>query len=521
MPSWGSVGAELERHSPADYPGDGSGATILEPPARANPRDISNALSAQGATSVPNARGLSAGLWQWGQFLDHDIDLTGTDAANGTADIPVDGGDILAPGPIHFSRSNFAAGTGTSAGNPRQQVNEITAYIDGSNVYGSDITRANELRTFVGGELKTSAGNLLPLNSAMLPNAGGTDPSMFLAGDVRSNEQVGLTAMHTLFVREHNRLAGLLTVQNPLLTDEQLYQTARRIVGAELQIITYNEFLPMLLGPGAPSATAYAYDSAVNAGIANEFSTAFYRFGHSMLDPELLLVNNAGVTTDTLSLRDAFFDPDYLKADPTRVDRLLMGLSVQQAQEVDTLMVDDVRSFLFGPPGAGGMDLAALNLQRARDHGLGDYNTLRAAYGLSPVASFSDITTDATLEAELAAIYGDVNNIDPWVGGLAEDHLPGASVGPLVEAALVDQFTRLRDGDRFFYTADAFLAGADVTGVIDLDQVSLTEIVEVNTAMSGMRSNYFAVPEPSAAGLLIVGVLVSAAGLVAFGSTRR
>ena len=399
-------------------------------------------------------------------------------------------------------------------------MNEITAYIDGSNVYGSNLTRSNELRTFAGGELKTSAGNLLPLNSAMLPNAGGTDPAMFLAGDVRSNEQVGLTAMHTLFVREHNRLAGLLTTQNPLLTDEQLYQTARRIVGAELQIITYNEFLPMLLGPGAPSAAAYVYDSAVNPGIANEFSAAFYRFGHSMLDPELLLVDNAGVTTDTLSLRDAFFDPDYLKADPTRVDRLLMGLSVQHSQEVDTLIVDDVRSFLFGPPGAGGMDLAALNLQRGRDHGLGDYNTLRTAYGLSPAASFSDITSDTTLAAELVATYGDVDNIDPWVGGLAEDHLPGASVGLLVEAALVDQFTRLRDGDRFFYTADAFLAGADVTGVIDLDQVSLTEIVELNTVMGGMRPNFFAVPEPSGAGLMIVGIIACAAGLVAFGSTR-
>jgi len=103
---------------------------------------------------------------------------------------------------------------------------------------------------------------------------------------------------------------------------------------------------------------------------------------------------------------------------------------------------------------------------------------------------------------------------------LAEDHLPGASVGLLVEAALVDQFTRLRDGDRFFYTADAFLAGADVTGVIDLDQVSLTEVVELNTVMGGMRPNFFAVPEPSGAGLMIVGIIACAAGLVAFGSTR-
>ncbi len=386
-PDWGAVGSPLECQATAVYPGDGSGTTILEPPARANPRDISNAIFAQGATSVLSSRGLTSGLWQWGQFLAHDIDLTGTDAANGTADISVDVGDILAPGPIPFSRSNFSVGTGSSGGNPRQQINEISTYIDASNVYGSDTVRAAALRTFAAGQLKTSDGNLLPLNTAGLPNAGGPDPGMFLAGDVRANDQVGLTAMHTLFVREHNRLADLLATQNPVLTDEDLYQTSRRIVGAEMQIITYNEFLPMLLGPGTPSSLGYVYDPAVNASMGNEFSTAFYRFGHSMLDPNLLLVDNSGTTTGTLALRDAFFNPDFLKADPTRVDQLLMGLSVQQAQEIDTLLIDDVRNFLFGPPGSGGMDLAALNIQRGRDHGLPDYNTLRVAYGLAPVAS--------------------------------------------------------------------------------------------------------------------------------------
>ena len=171
---WGAAGMPLTRKAAADYPGDGSGSTIIEAPARANPRDISNAVSTHQSGPLMNDRGLSSGLWQWGQFLDHDIDLTDSDSANGTAPIPVQAGDILGPSPIPFNRSNFAAGTGTPSV-PRQQINEITSYIDASNVYGSDATRAAALRTMSGGKLKTSAGNLLPFNTAGLPNAGARD----------------------------------------------------------------------------------------------------------------------------------------------------------------------------------------------------------------------------------------------------------------------------------------------------------------------------------------------------------
>lgn len=131
-------------------------------------------------------------------------------------------------------------------------MNQITHFIDASNVYGSDDVRAAALRTNDGtGRLLVSAGDLLPFNSPGLPNAGGTGPELFLAGDVRANEQVGLTAMHALFVREHNRLAAEIAGSSPELTGEEIYQEARRFVGALMQSITYNEFLPALLGANA------------------------------------------------------------------------------------------------------------------------------------------------------------------------------------------------------------------------------------------------------------------------------
>ncbi|MEZ6079368.1 MAG: peroxidase family protein [Pirellulaceae bacterium] len=134
-----------------------------------------------------------------------------------------------------------------------------------------------------------------------------------------------------------------------------------------------------------------------------------------------------------------------------RIDTLLKYEASTQAQEVDLEVVDSLRNALFGPPGSGGLDLAALNIRRGRDHGLSDYNTTRQAYGLRAVNSFAEITSDVDLQDKLEPLYGDVNNIDLWVGLLAEDHVRGSSVGELTQTIIVDQFGRLRVGDRFWY----------------------------------------------------------------------
>ena len=162
---------------------------------------------------------------------------------------------------------------------------------------------------------------------------------------------------------------------------------------AEMQAITYNEFLPALLGEDAIEEYD-GYDRRVDPGITNEFSTAAYRFGHSMLSTELLRLNNDGTVADegNIALQDAFFRPDEIVNNG--IDSILLGQATQVAQEIDTMVVDDVRNFLFGPPGSGGFDLASLNIQRGRDHGLADYNQVRVDMGLEPVQSFSDISSD-------------------------------------------------------------------------------------------------------------------------------
>jgi hypothetical protein len=515
-PDWGAAGTALLRMMPASYM-DGKGEMMVEVSDRANPRTISNRIAAQGDQSIVNDRQLSDFIWQWGQFLDHDLSLTHADAVYGHEPIPMpEGGDpLFGYQDIPFRRSEFALDDQST----RQQINQLTAFIDASNVYGSDPERAAGLRTFEGGRLRQSDNGLLPLNSLEnpLPNDGEIPGSpMFVAGDSRANEQVALTSMHTLFVREHNRLAELIARHDPKATDEQIYQLARKLVGAEMQIITYEEFLPALLGHRRPSAYMGSgrpgYDATMSPSIANEFSAALFRVGHSMLSPQLLLVEGKTIVGE-LPLKEAFFRPDFLKNDPQNLERVLRGLATQRAQEIDNKIIDDVRNFLFGPPGSGGMDLVALNIQRGRDHGLPDYNSLRAAYGLPRVTDFRHISSNREVQNALRELYVTVDNIDPWVGALAEDHVPGASVGPLMHTALSDQFDRLRDGDRFFYQHDRSLRHASIRRILRLEQVSLSQIIRWNTQLDDMPRDVFRVRGPAAtvaAPIISPRILVSA-----------
>ena len=244
-----------------------------------NGRLISNFVSSQ-TWPIANVAEATDMVWQWGQFLDHDISLTPEADPREALPIPVPAGDTLFDPmgtgleTIDFSRSAYDPETGMGPGAPRQQINTISAFIDGSNVYGSDACRSRALRADDGtGMLLTSGdGKFLPYNEAGLDNEGGSGRTdLFLAGDIRANEQVGLTALHTLFVREHNRLAETIASQDPDLSGHEIFELARKIVGAQMQVITYSEFLPLLLGRGAIGPYG-GYDPRVDPTIANEFS---------------------------------------------------------------------------------------------------------------------------------------------------------------------------------------------------------------------------------------------------------
>ena len=370
----------------------------------------------------------------------------------------------------------------------REQLNVITAFIDASQVYGSDEARAMELRTLDGtGTLKVSRGNLLPYNIHGFPNAPDNSAGYFLAGDVRANEQTGLTVMHTLFVREHNYWARFIKTRQPWLNDDAIYYQARAIVGAEMQVITYRDFIPRLLGPNALPPYS-GYNRRTDPGIENAFSTAAFRVGHTMLSPVLLRLDQHNQSIGDVPLRDAFFNPPLINS--VGIEVYLRGLAKQAHQTIDPYIVDDVRNFLFGPPGAGGFDLPALNMQRGRDHGLPRYNVVRQNFGLAPKSSFADVCSDPVMQAKFASCFATVNDIDVWIGALAEDHVNGGQVGELIFTILRDQFTRLRDGDRFWYQT-YFPA----PWVQMLERQTLATIIRRNTPIGAeLQADVFKVP---------------------------
>ncbi len=463
---------------------------------RPNPRKVSNDLFAQ-TDLINDPLGLSDYAWAFGQFIDHDIVLIGD-----TNDEPFP--ITVPPFDAHFDpsgtgqavipmmRSAYVLNTGTGPENPRQYQNEITAWIDGSGVYGSDPYRAAWLRTFKNGKLKMSAGNLLPFNTKDGLFEGEIDidaPEMamenpfatkwFVAGDIRANENILLLSLHTLFVREHNRICEELLAANPEMEDEAIYQTARRKVGALIQAVTYEEWLPAL---GIQMPTYREYDPSVNANIRNVFSAAAFRYGHTTINSTIIRMDNQGNTIPegNIRLKDAFFNP-ILMVEGKGIEPLLKGMGTQIQQDFDCKMIGDLRNFLFGTPGAGGLDLAAINIQRGRERGLPDYNTVRADFDMERIHSFDDLTGHPEINQIFADLYQDVNNIDPWVGMLAEDHMPNALFGETAMKIVEEQFEKLRDGDRFYYENDPAFSSEEKA---QIKATRLADIIHRNTEIT-------------------------------------
>jgi hypothetical protein len=317
-------------------------------------------------------------------------------------------------------------------------------------------------------------------------------------------------------MREHNRLADEIAAAHDDWSDDQVYQRARKLVGGEIQVITYKEFLPALLGSFAPGIDS-VYDPNLNASVLTEFSTALFRVGHTMLSPNLLRIANDGSEAPggPMPLRDAFFLQQSL-AGASELEYFLKGLASDQQQEVDMHIVDDVRDFLFGEPIPGGFDLASLNIQRGRDHGLPGYNAVRVAFRLPAVASFDEISSDQAIRDGLQMLYGDVNNIDAWVGALSEDHLPASQVGPLITAGLAEQFRRTRDGDRLWFMRDSDLSEDDINMLMS---TRLSDIIRRNTTITNIQNNvFFMVPEPTT---ILMGLLAAIGGSLLIESAER
>jgi hypothetical protein len=442
-PDWGKAFTNYPREAPANY-ADGVGAPVDGP----NPRYISNRVFNDNDVEVYSERGVTQWATVWGQFLDHTFALRlgrrQTGEPGEPANFPQDNSDPMEShhndlGEILMERSIPATGTGVTT--PREQVNQVSSYIDADTVYGNDPARLDWMRegSVDGNPANNSARMMLPNNFLPRRNSRGnpdTAPSMVLgslfntpelaavAGDQRANENPPLLATHTLFAREHNRIVAQLP---RWMSEQDKFEIARAVVAAEEQYITYNDFLPAL-GVNLPRYNGYQRN--VSADTTNEFATVGYR-AHSFIRTDFYAEVNSGyynqATLDQLRQlgfkitnvgnkvrlnmpigEETFFNPALIET--LGLGPVLQGSALRMQNNNDEMTNNLMRSTEFeltGNPGCaenphgpncaiGINDLPAVDIARGRDHGMPTYNQLRAAYGLPAKTSFEDLTGESS-----------------------------------------------------------------------------------------------------------------------------
>lgn len=480
-----------------------------------NPRLISSTLHRDPEEFEPLVSNL---LVHFGQFFAHDLtELEAEELPEGTdsVDCPCDEGDFSANATILAFQEEFCFSIprprgdtsetecfrftrGHQSGSTNEQVNELTSFVDASNVYGSTDDVADSIREFSNGLLATTEFDYPPFNFDSSVNC---DPAndifeCFLSGDARTSENLGLASLHLLFIRYHNVIAeGLLGV-NPTATDEELYQGARRIVMGVMQHIVYNEWLPAAIGPQCellPLTSGFfeGYDDSVNAGLFNDFATSGLRFGHTLLRQELPrfdnMNNDLNATIELFEIvRDSNFA--YNQSFPVPgIDAIFLGMIEVPTSRFDPGFIDTIRNRLFdvsdlNPDGIpNNPDLMVRNIQRGRDFGLQPYYKYREYCSGNTIRSFcdlKDVMTPANIRA-LRSVYDSVFDVDVFSGSMHEFSQPGAVVGATTQCLVSRQMFNLKVGDRFYYENSPASAGAASFGAARLAEIRAVTMARV------------------------------------------
>ncbi|XP_057577989.1 dual oxidase 1 isoform X4 [Hippopotamus amphibius kiboko] len=473
---WGSKGSRLQRLVPASY-ADGVYQPLGEPHLP-NPRVLSNTAmrGTAGQASLRNRTVL-------GVFFGYHVlsDLVSVENPGCPAEFlnihipPGDpvfdrdrSGDVVLP----FQRSRWDPETGQSPSNPRDPTNEATGWLDGSAIYGSSHSWSDELRSFSGGQLASGPDPFFPRDAqepllmwtAPDPATGRRGPrGLYAFGAERGNREPFVQALGLLWFRYHNLWAQRLARQHPLWADEQLFQHARKRVIATYQNIAMYEWLPSFLRKMPPDYAGYR--PFLDPSISPEFLAASEQYFSTMVPPGVYMrnaschfqgiINRNSSVSRALRLCNSYWSrehPNLQRAED--VDTLLLGMASQIAEREDHVVVEDVRDFWPGPLKFSRTDHLASCLQRGRDLGLPSYTKARATLGLPPVTRWQDINpalswSDGTVLEATAALYNqDLSRLELLPGGLLESH---GDPGPLFSTIVLDQFVRLRDGDRYWF----------------------------------------------------------------------
>ena len=485
-------------------------------------------------------------LTQFGQFLDHDLTFTPEEEEEECCEdcesktlpcerescypifIPPNdpfyqSAELKARGVnqscIDHSRSTGFCSEGFES-RQHEQFNMITAFVDASNVYGSENNYSRILRTLDGtGKLRTEN------NTFLLPRIKIKTEASRRAGDTRALEMPGLASVHTVFVREHNQLCDALKTHPDVDStwgDEDFYQNARRILIAEMQKIVYDEYLPIIIGRkgmrrwGLNVRSKSRYYRRVDPSQPNSFGTAAFRFAHTMI---------RGLIEQFKSIRDQtpnnkyelgqnYFNLTVYEASGgAGNDFLLNGLMRQQSAAFDRFVTPEVSNKLFASgtqpivtkdeepiPGVGA-DLMSRNLQRGRDHGLPSYAAFYKRLHKRGRAGVMDCWDKRPPEIKkdvwhlLRKIYNHPHHIDLFVGGLAESPFKGGVTGRTFQSIIGITFGRLKFGDRFFFTRKGYMNKAELD---EIKRRSFGDIIcDTSTFIKSTPKDVFRINSPA------------------------
>uniref|UniRef100_A0A8C6SLF0 Myeloid-specific peroxidase n=1 Tax=Neogobius melanostomus TaxID=47308 RepID=A0A8C6SLF0_9GOBI len=511
-------------------------------------RQVSNNILATTDAGVVNDTEYTHMVTLFGQWNDHDLTFTpfspsirsfsngincdeSCERTEPCIPIPIPPGDPRLPtgkdSCIPAFRSAPTCGTGFSAynfgGEPkkREQMNALTAFLDLGQVYGSEEKLALFLRDTnsdtglmrVNTEFRDNNRELLPFTNMEMNmcatrkrvtnDTNATEVPCFIAGDVRVDENIALTSLHTLFVREHNRVARALKRINPQWDSETLYQESRKILGAYTQVFVFRDYLPHIVGPDTMRRLLGpypGYNPRVDPSISNVFATAAYRFAHLAIQPRLARLDanyRENAQFPSVSLYRSFFTPWRIVFEGG-IDPLIRGLISRPAKlnTQDHMLVDALRERLFQFVQHLALDLGSLNMARGREHGLPGYNAWRRFCGLSAPrnqAELAQVMNNTQLARQLLQLYDTPENIDVWLGGVAEPFVREGRVGPLFACLIANQFKNIRQGDRLWYeNTGVFTMGQRIA----LSRVTLSRVICDNTGITQVPQDAFSVLSP-------------------------
>ncbi|XP_060850509.1 peroxidase-like isoform X1 [Rhopalosiphum padi] len=525
-PLWGSSVTPYIRLCDADYnDGDHEVRKQVDGSLLPRPRKVQLLLFFE-PRDLPDSNNFH--LSQYGQWITHDISLLPPDFSGPPicCDIPFKEINNSSPyqcqlvievplnDPVHggnqrcmeFRRAMTAANNFNCSITPQIPMNQATSFIDSSQLYGHQSDKADSIRTFNGGKLITDIvdeNQFCPLRNregSLLCDGRANVGYCFEAGDPRINQHFGITSYTIMFTRFHNVVADLLQNINPQWTDEVLYQETRKFIGALNQIITYRDYLPILLGESYTNSVGLnlsnfkrtKYNPLLMPQLSIEFAAGAFRVPHNTVASIYNYMNKNYDVVDTAKLNEWMSIPDPLLKG-SNLDDIVRGMTITPGRYYSPSYNYLISNFMFNGQITGNQDLLSVDIQRGRDVGLKSYTKMREWCGLSKINSFDDLLSFLTFDdvETLKGLYATVDDIDLLVGALLEPPVDGGTVGQTAQCLLADVFYRIRYGDRFFVDVSGQPGSFSIDKLRTLRNLDLGHVICATTKLDEVPIDIF------------------------------